>query len=483
MILVNLLLVAIAPHAYAKRNLVLMISDGFGPTSETMARSFMQDIGTESHEPWSSILDSMLTGSVRTQSSNSLVTDSAAGATAFACGLKTHNGAIAVDTNGTPCGTILEAAKNAGYATGLVTTSRITHATPASFAAHVVDRDMEDLIAMHMISKNATRHTKVDLMFGGGMCRFLPQSNDNSCRNDDVDVWQAAKDSGVTTLTRRSEFDLLSQTNQSMLPLIGLFAHSHMAYTIDRDSTSQPSLSEMTQTALNLLDDTSDKGFFLMVEGARIDMAGHDNDPAAHVHDIIEYWRTVQKVHQFVHSNPDTLVVSTSDHETGGLALGIDPEYTWHPRVLNQVTKSAEQVCSYLFRTQKQDVTEVIEDHVFPKYLGIDNHTQAELEVVVDALQVKGGDGRHKACKHAIGGIVSKRARVGWSTGGHTGADVGLYAYGNQMHKIKGNMENSHLGTLLMQYLDVSPSQVTKALANTATRQLAFFHSPHHDHD
>ncbi|KAJ2502222.1 vacuolar alkaline phosphatase [Coemansia sp. RSA 1972] len=483
MLLLKVLLVCVVRCTSAKRNLVFMISDGFGSTSETMARSYLQQLGTQAREPWSSILDSMLVGSVRTQSSNSLITDSAAGATAFSCGLKTYNGATGVDADGMPCGTILEAAKNAGYTTGLVTTSRITHATPASFAAHVADRDMEDLIAMHMLAKNAsTQQPNVDLMFGGGLCRFLPQSNDASCRSDDVDVWQAAKDSGVTTLTQRTEFNMLSQTTSSVLPLIGLFAPSHMAYTIDRDS-SQPSLSEMTQTALDLLN-TSEIGFFLMVEGARIDMAGHDNDPAAHVHDIIEYWRTVQKVHQFVHSNPDTLVVSTSDHETGGLALGVDPEYVWHPRVLKQVTKSAEQVCSQLFRMQKQqDVTEVIKDHVFPEYLGIDNHTQSELQLVVDALQVEGGDGKHKACKHAIGGVVSKRARVGWSTGGHTGADVGLYAYGNQMHDIKGNIENSHLGTLLMQYLGVDTRPITKALANTSTRQLAFVHSPHHDHD
>ncbi|KAJ2662503.1 vacuolar alkaline phosphatase [Coemansia sp. RSA 1199] len=483
MLLLQLLLVCIAQCAHAKRNLVFMISDGFGSTSETMARSFMQELGPNTREPWSSILDSMLVGSVRTQSSNSLITDSAAGATAFSCARKSYNGAIGVDAQGTPCGTILEAAKNAGYSTGLVTTSRITHATPASFAAHVMDRGMEDLIAMHMLAKNATNgKSTVDLMFGGGLCRFLPQSDDASCRNDDSDVWQAAKDSGVTAITRRDEFDSISQSTSSVLPIIGLFSSSHMAYSIDRDST-QPSLSEMTQTALDLLDSDSEKGFFLMVEGARIDMAGHDNDPAAHVHDIIEYWRTVQKVHQFVHDNPDTLVISTSDHETGGLALGIDPEYIWYPRALKQVTKSAEQICAQLFRMQKQDVTDVIKDHVFPEYLGIDNHTQAELQLVEDAMQVESGDGKHKACKHAVGGVVSKRAHIGWSTGGHTGADVGLYAYGNQMHDIRGNMENSHLGTLLAKYLGVDTSQVTSALANMSTRQLAFVRSPHIDHD
>ncbi|KAJ1651299.1 vacuolar alkaline phosphatase, partial [Coemansia sp. RSA 25] len=119
-----------------KRNVILMISDGFGPASETMARNYVQQIN-DLPVGFQSSLDEILVGSSRTRSKDSLVTDSAAGATAFSCLIKTYNGAIAVADDKMPCGTVLEAAKlQRGMLTGLVATSRITHATPASFSAH-----------------------------------------------------------------------------------------------------------------------------------------------------------------------------------------------------------------------------------------------------------------------------------------------------------------------------------------------------------
>ncbi|CAG8657473.1 94_t:CDS:2, partial [Acaulospora morrowiae] len=149
-----------------KRNVILMISDGFGPASETFARNYYQYVKDLSYD-FVTPLDELLVGSSRTRSSNSLVTDSAAGATAFSCILKTYNGAIGVDPEKSPCGTILEAAKELGMATGLVVTSRITHATPASFSAHAVSRDLEYIIATQQIGDYPLGR-RVDLMLGGG---------------------------------------------------------------------------------------------------------------------------------------------------------------------------------------------------------------------------------------------------------------------------------------------------------------------------
>ncbi|KAJ2792540.1 vacuolar alkaline phosphatase, partial [Coemansia guatemalensis] len=353
-------------------------------TSETMARSYMQQ--SSPHLYWASILDSMLTGSVRTQSSNSLVTDSAAGATAFSCGLKTYNKGIAVDNNGRPCGTILEAAKAKGLHTGLITTARITHATPASFAAHVVDRDMEDLIALQLIGRRntSTSNSLVDLMMGGGRCHFLPQSNENSCRSDDADVWQMAQRQGVSTVSGRKQFDDLHSANGNnvQLPLLALFADDHMDYEIDRNAQIQPSLSEMSKAGLDMLDAANNtQGFFLMIEGARIDMAGHDNDPATHLHDIIEYWRAVNVVRNFVDQHPDTLLISTSDHETGGLTLGTQDEYFWLPQVLQSVRRSAESICAELRHSKKdrEDYDNRLES-IVERDLGISNATSVEMD-------------------------------------------------------------------------------------------------------
>ncbi|KAJ2551974.1 vacuolar alkaline phosphatase, partial [Coemansia sp. RSA 1836] len=183
------------------RNLIFMISDGFGLASETLARNYVQATRKYPLE-WASVLDDLLVGTTRTRSSDSLITDSAAGATAFSCAQTTYNGAIGISHDGKPCGTVLEAAKQAGYLTGLVSTARITHATPGSFAAHVLHRDMEELIAEHMISYNSslTPAPTVDLMFGGGRCFFAPKTPNpaagnpkSSCRTDQLDLWKFAQ--------------------------------------------------------------------------------------------------------------------------------------------------------------------------------------------------------------------------------------------------------------------------------------------------
>jgi alkaline phosphatase len=151
------------PKPPIARNVILMISDGFGPASETFARNVAQYTNRSN----TLSLDSILIGSSRTRSGSSFVTDSAAGATAFACGIKTYNGGISVDMKSRPCGTVLEAAKMKGLLTGLVATSRISHATPATFAAHVGLRDDEAEIALQLVG-NHTLGRVTDLLLGGG---------------------------------------------------------------------------------------------------------------------------------------------------------------------------------------------------------------------------------------------------------------------------------------------------------------------------
>ncbi|KAJ2320550.1 vacuolar alkaline phosphatase, partial [Coemansia sp. RSA 2681] len=355
-----------------KKNLIMMISDGFGPASETLARNYIQQMEGKPYE-WVSALDELLVGTSRTKSADSLVTDSAAGATVFGCGKKTYNGAIGVTTDEKPCGTVLEAAKLKGYTTALVSTARITHATPASFAAHVVHRDMEGLIAQQLIGNN-TIGNKVDLMFGGGSCFFMPNTTKGSCRTDALDVWALAKRNGYSTFESRAAFDALKST--AKLPTVGLFTPSHMAYEIDRNPSLEPSLAEMTVKALEILREKtkrSRQGFFIMIEGARIDMAAHDNDPAAHLRDIVQYWETVAAVRRFVDRNSDTAMIGTSDHETGGLSLGVSPEYLWHPKYLKPVKKSAEVICDELKKVAASDRDGFIRTTVIPSYLGVSN--------------------------------------------------------------------------------------------------------------
>lgn len=307
-----------------KRNLIMMVSDGMGPTSLSLTRSYQQ---YTQGLPYGSqlVLDKHLIGQSRTRSTSSLVTDSAAGATAFSCGRKSYNGAISVLDDHSPCGTVLEAAKKAGYMTGLVVTTRITDATPACFASHVNMRSEEDRIAEQFIGDYPLGRV-VDLFMGGGRCHFLPNGTVGSCRLDDKDVVKMAKQRGFTYAESRADFDDLKGGEAVDFPFLGLFAETDIPYEIDRrfEGHIYPSLDEMARTALKALSDatkTSDQGFFLMIEGSRIDHAGHANDPAAQVHEVLAYDKAFASVIEFLdHDDTPGVMVSTSDHETGGLA-------------------------------------------------------------------------------------------------------------------------------------------------------------------
>jgi alkaline phosphatase len=389
------------------RNVIMMISDGFGPASQTLARQYSSLFTNNTTLP----LDTLLKGSIRTHSHSSLITDSAAGATSFSCGLKTYNGAIGVDSTGHACGTVLEACKRKGMVTGIVVTSRITHATPAAFSAHVLGRDDESLIAKGQIGMNRIGRM-VDLFYGGGKCMFIGNSSSKSCRNDDLDLFGLAEEKyGWNIGDGLKEFE-----EMDTLPLMNLFAEDHLPYEIDRDE-SVPSLATMAERALKVLNMNSKKsntGFFLMIEGSRIDMAAHSNDPAAHVHEILAYNEAISVVEKFVIDNPDTVMISTSDHETGGFTVGHQlgkeyPVYSWDPQVLVPVIKSGEYIANQILRLPFPFSRKVfVKTIVFKLWLGIFDSTPAEIETFM-------GDSLTQAdLEYAVGKVVSDRAGLGW---------------------------------------------------------------------
>ncbi|KAH8549082.1 alkaline-phosphatase-like protein [Umbelopsis sp. PMI_123] len=449
------------------RNVIMMVSDGFGPASETFARQYHTwDNGL----PYKSILplDSIHVGQSRTQSSSSLVTDSAAGATAFSCGLKSYNGAIGVDPEESPCGTVLESAKiHKNMLTGLVVTSRITHATPAAFSAHVAWRDWENDIALQQIGESPLGRT-IDLMFGGGRCQFLTNQSEGGCRTDSRDLLSEAKTKfgWKTVLDSRKEFDTL--TDDSELPLMGLYTPSHMSYDIDRDPTAEPSLAEMSHKALSILSKTSKKqntGFFLMIEGSRIDMAAHTNDPAAHLHEINAYQDTIKVVKDFVDANPGTVVISTSDHETGGFTLGRQttpeyPEYKWEPAVIKRVKRSAESLGRQLIAHTSAEA-DYVKNVILEQGLGITDATDKDIEYL-ENWQEKNLTSAN--IEEYLSNMVSVRALIGWTTHGHTAVDVNLYAYGPSSDKLRGTHENTDIGDFISEYLGLDLEEITRVL-------------------
>lgn len=230
------------------------------------------------------------------------VTDSAAGATALATGVKTCKGAIAMDDNQQPLKTVLEYAREKGLATGLVATSTIISATPAAFAAHVDSRSRHDEIARQMVNAGVT------VLFGGGRMYFLSKAEGGEQETDLLDDIAA---SGVQVVTS------LEEPIDENQPVIGLFAEKGLPPS---NEGRQPTTTAMALRALEILGHDPD-GFFLMVEESQMDWGGHDNDydyvksEMASLNDLIDALLAYQAAH------PQVLVVLVADHETGGLAL------------------------------------------------------------------------------------------------------------------------------------------------------------------
>ncbi|KAF7519001.1 hypothetical protein G7054_g13241 [Neopestalotiopsis clavispora] len=464
-----------------KRNLVFMVSDGMGPASLSLTRSFRQHVeGLEFGDTLT--LDKHFWGSSRTRSASSLITDSAAGATAFSCAQKSYNGAISMLPDHTPCGTVLEAAKRAGFMTGLVVTTDITDATPACFASHVDVREQNDDIALQEVGEGPLGRV-VDLMFGGGRCHFLPNGTQGSCRADDIDVVSIAKEKhGFTYVDDRAGFDDFWEGKKEVpLPMLGLFAPTDIPFEVDRRNMNEvyPSLSEMAKTAIKALEKAtanSDKGFFLMIEGSRIDHAGHINDPAAQVREVLEYDKAFKFVSDYLaNSKTPGVLVATSDHETGGLSVArqntVDyPEYLWYPAVLANASYSslylAHEVHQYLAANKNEtakDLIAYINDKIVVPGLGILDATKEELTPIVEHPLL---------AQQVLANMVSRRAQIGWSSHGHSAVDVNIYSSGGPgTDAIRGNVENTDVGKFLRDYLNVDVSDITEELQEKMNRK------------
>jgi alkaline phosphatase len=362
--------------------------------------------------------------------------------------------------------------------TGLVVTTRLTDATPACFASHVYMRGEEDRIAEQMVGNHPLGRV-VDLMIGGGRCHFLPNTTEGSCRSDDKDIVGLAKKNGFHYISDRAGFDDLRGGKALEFPLLGLLAETDIPYEIDRRNENDiyPSLHEMAETALAALSRATrdrKKGFFLMIEGSRIDHAGHHNDPAAQVHEVLSYDKAMASVLDFLEKD-DTpgVMVSTSDHETGGLATARQlhasyPEYLWHPSALANATASAERLAALyaVFIDEHPSATpEEIEAYLRTSVvegLGIHDASDEEIKTLADPSQT---------ILYTYADMVSRRSQTGWATHGHSGADVNIYTSDpGAAGALVGNHENTEVGKFLREYLDVDVDAITKELKESGIK-------------
>lgn len=272
------------------KNVIVMIGDGMG-VSQVYA-------GLTANKGSLHLERSQFVGFSKTYSANSYITDSAAGGTAIACGTKTNNGAIGVDPEGNPVKSMLEYAAENGLSTGVVASCAVTHATPASFVAHQPSRNMEEEIAMDFL------HSDISLFIGGGKKFF-------DARSDKQNLLDQLKAKGFQIAFTMDDIKKVTSGK-----LAGLVADEHPAAYPERGEF----LPESVEAAINLLND-NDKGFFLMVEGSQIDWACHANEKDATVNEMLDFDRAIKVAFDYADRDPNTLVVITADHETGGMSL------------------------------------------------------------------------------------------------------------------------------------------------------------------
>ena len=297
-----------APHtanAVELKNIIFMIGDGMGPEHVRAAGMYTGSPMSFESMPYQ--------GLVTTASADAAITDSAASATAMATGQKVNNAVIsqALPGDGSNLPTLLEHYKSMGLSTGLVTTAYMTHATPSAFGAHEPHRNNNSQIANDFLNDS-----RPNVLLGGG-------GNGLST--------SATQSAGYTTVTNASQ--MLAVNTNTTTYLSGQFGTTHMPYELD-GLGSLPHLSQMTTTALDILDNDPD-GFFLMVEGAKIDLAAHNNWIDRNVQETIEFSNSVRAVMDWAAGRQDTLIIVTADHETGGMAIQSDngpgnyPTVTW----------------------------------------------------------------------------------------------------------------------------------------------------------
>lgn len=304
------------------RNVIFFLGDGMGLNTLTAARIY--GVGEEG----SLTIDTLPeTAFIKTFSHDSQVTDSAPSMSAYMTGVKSNNGVISMDSDATqesncsksagkPATTLLELAKAAGRGTGVVTTTRVTHATPAATYAHLCNRDLEADIAAQLVpggaGYNSALKEGVDVVLGGGSSFFLPKA-DKGKREDGRNLISEMKAKGYQFAGNLDELNKA----EAGKPLLGLFGASHMKYDLDRPA-SEPSLAQMTLAAIKQLKEKK-QGYFLMVEGGRIDHALHDTNAKRALQDTLAFDNAIKAtLDEVKKTDPElknTLIVVTADHD------------------------------------------------------------------------------------------------------------------------------------------------------------------------
>lgn len=451
LMLFALLLALTSLASAAPKYVFYFIGDGLGASQRQAAEYYLQ---AKTGNPDAKLLINQLpyAGITTTHSADSLITDSAAAGTALATGFKTNNGMISMLPDGTVVKTLVEAAEEKGMATGIVTSTRLTHATPAVFAAHNPDRDNENEIAADFVDSG------VDYFAGGGYRHFVPQNGSlKSKRKDDRNLVQEFADSGYKVFVSENDTkNFREYTPSKGDKVFAAFTYSHLPYEIDRDEAKVPSLAELTKKGIDLLSQ-QEKGFFMMVEGGRIDHACHAHDPVGAIQDILAFDAAVKEAYNFFQKHPaETLIVVVGDHETGGLGLGFGKNYFLKMEELFDAKVSTAETLQGVYDGDRGAFYNYVADN-----FGLNDLTDAEKAEVEQAMEIvdrgdkeaAGEYGGYDPVAIAVTHILSERANLYWTTYAHSATQIPMSAIGVDADKFAGFKDNTEIAKTMASVL------------------------------
>ena len=412
-----------ANAANAPKNIIMIVGDGMGPSYTTAYRMFADDPLTPEVEQ--TVFDRLLVGMASTHPDmgTGYVTDSAAGATALATGVKTYNGAIGVDAHKKPVQSVLELAKMQGRKTGIAVTSQINHATPASFGSHNESRQNYNQIADSYFDEKTNGQFVLDVMLGGGWQYFIREDRNL------VEQFKAAGYQYVDDITQLS-------TVKTGTPLLGLFADSGLPWALD--SANQMRLPTLAKAAIRQLE--NEQGYFLLIEASQIDWAGHSNDIGSAMAEMHGLAVTLEWLEQYILQNPDTLMVVTADHSTGGLSIGANNNYSWSPKWLKALKASPADIGTQLITAKDRGA-------LAADLLGFEL-TKEEI-TSINAIE----SDTFRPFHIAISKILDNRSSTGWTTFGHTGVDVQIFAKGVGSERFRGHLDNTQIAQNIFELL------------------------------
>jgi len=445
---------AIVAFAAKPKNVILFIGDGMSTPQRMTADEFARKAG----RPELVLNRLPHQATTRTCSANSLVTDSAAAATAIACGEKTNNGALGVRPDGTPVYSCAVAAKEAGKKVGIVTTVTINHATPGGFYAHRKSRGEGYGIGLDLLASG------FDYFAGGG----LSGHDDKKNKLYKGDIYDLAKAADYTFAKMdRAAFDALKPGCEKAWYVA---TDDCLPFSIDAgDWAGVPTLAEMTAKGISLLE--NDKGFFMMVEGGKIDYAGHANDAATNLRELLALDDAVRVAVDYQKAHPDTLIVVTGDHETGGMTMGFaGTGYAFYMDRLANQKCSAAKVKDFIRKKQPKTFDELrpfleenfgfcFDGDVKKNPMAFTKEEKAEIEKAFahDLEAARKGlkdDERYDASKISklpttIKSIFSHKCGIGWTSGSHTALPVLTTAGGPGAERFTGFIDNTDIAKIL----------------------------------